>query len=368
VSVDVLHVLPDLQPGGAEQVAVQLLRGTDPRRFRTGVVCLGPAAGSRLEAALARDGVPMWHLGKGRGFQAACCAQLARVIRASGARLLHTHRHVMPYVLPALLGRRGTRCVHTTHNLAPSEVRRATQWFHRAAFRFGAVPVAIAHAVRASLRALYGVRHVPLIPNGVPVARYAAAAALRGQARAALGLPEDAVAIACCARLVPQKNHALLLDSFAGGPAPDPRVHLLLAGDGPLRAALERQARSLGLARVRFLGDQPDVVPLLAASDIVVLASRWEGSPLAVLEAMAAGRPVVATAAGGVPELVRHEATGLLVPLDAPRELARALQRLVDHPAERERLGRAGQQRARRDFDAGTMTRRYEALYAEVLA
>jgi glycosyltransferase involved in cell wall biosynthesis len=369
--IDVLHVLPDLAVGGAERIAVELLRRTTDARFATGVACLGAPRHSPLEAQLAADGIPVWFLDTPAGAGPRCVAQLHRLIRQCRPALLHTHLHVMPYVIPTLAATRTPRCVHTVHNLARHETRGLTRLAQRLAYRLGVTPVAISQAVRQSLRATYGLREVALIPNGIPVQAYAPTDAAddgaRARVRAALELPADAVLFACFARLAPQKNHAGLLESFAAGPARDPRAHLLLCGDGPLRDTLEAQARALGLTRVRFLGERHDVPALLAAADAVVLASHWEGSPLTVMEAMAAARPVVATAVGGVPELLHHRRTGLLVPPRSPRALAAAMRQLLDDPALRQRLGNAAAHVARERFDASLMARRYQTLYDHLL-
>lgn len=367
MKLDVLHVLPDLGVGGAERIAVHLLQDTDPRRFAAGALCLGPARGTALEETLATGGIPVWFLGKRKGFSPRCAAALRRFVRDHDVRILHTHRHVLHYALPALSVSRGLRCLHTVHNLAEREARGPGRLAQRLAFRLGAVPVAISHAVKRSLQRLYRLPAVPVVPNGIPVGRYQQAGLLRAHARAALHLDDDAVVFVCCARLAPQKNHAGLLDAFAAGPGRDPRAHLLLAGDGPLREALQARVQAARLDRVQFLGEQADVVPLLAAADVVVLASDWEGSPLTVMEAMAAGRPVVATAVGGVPELVQSGRTGLLVPPGAPRALAHALQRLLAEPALRAQLGGAAGTWARHRCDCRVMALRYQSLYDALL-
>lgn len=368
MKLDVLHVLPDLGVGGAEHIAAHLAGETDPRRFTAGVLCLGPPRGTPVEDTLARSGLPVRFLGKRRGFSPRCAAAVHRVVREHGVRVVHTHRHVLHYVLPALSVVRGLRCVHTVHNLAEREVAGPARIAQRLAFRIGAVPVAISHAVKRSIQRLYRVPVVPVIPNGIPVARYRNTALLRDHARAALHLPDDAVVFACFARLAPQKNHASLLDAFAASPGRDPRAHLLLVGDGPLAGALRERVASQRIGRVQFLGEQADVRPLLAACDAVVLASSWEGSPLAVMEAMAAGRAVVATAVGGVPELVQPGRTGLLVPPAATRALAQALQRLLDDAALRAGLGAAAAQWALQRFDCRVMAQRYQSLYEGLLA
>jgi glycosyltransferase involved in cell wall biosynthesis len=166
------------------------------------------------------------------------------------------------------------------------------------------------------------------------------------------------------ARLHDQKGHAFLLEAAAK--VPD--ATFVLAGDGPLRADLEARAGELGIAeRCVFLGHRRDVPDLLAAADLLVLPSLYEGLPISVLEAMAARRPVVATAIGGTDEAVTHEATGLLVPpRDAPA-LASAIRRLRADPALAHRLAAAGRERVEREFSSEAMARNVMRVYDEVL-
>jgi glycosyltransferase involved in cell wall biosynthesis len=143
---------------------------------------------------------------------------------------------------------------------------------------------------------------------------------------------------------------------------------VVLVGDGPLRPAAERYVRDHGLGdRVIFSGMRRDVASILAVSDIFVLASRYEGLPLAIIEAMMAGLPVVATRVGGVAELVEDGVTGLIVPPRDGEALTRALRRLLADPELRHRMGMAGRERALRDFAEDRMARETQKLYEELL-
>ena len=150
---------------------------------------------------------------------------------------------------------------------------------------------------------------------------------------------------------------------------PQGTYEALIVGDGPDRRALERRLRQLGLEEsVRLAGARDDVPALLADADVFVLASRSEGMPVSVIEAMAAGLPVVASRVGGVPELVEDAETGFLVPPEDPPALTRALARLLEDQALRRRLGDAGRQRARREFDLDPFRRAHVELYSRELA
>jgi len=168
-------------------------------------------------------------------------------------------------------------------------------------------------------------------------------------------------------RFVELKNHALLLQAFAQLKSTHP-LYLWLVGDGELRPAMEQLARELGIAeRVHFWGVRSDVADILNAADIFTLPSKYEGNPMAVMEAMAAGLPVVASRVGGIPELVETEQMGILVPVDDETYIAQGLQTLVDDAALRQRMGQAALQRAHERFDIRNTVKEYERLYEQIL-
>jgi glycosyltransferase involved in cell wall biosynthesis len=221
-----------------------------------------------------------------------------------------------------------------------------------------------------------GLGPVRLIPNGIDLNRAAGGERRRG--RTSLGLPESALVIGTVGNLYPVKGHRVLLEAAAKVSAP---VHVVIAGRGGEEEGLRRLAASLGIgSRVHLLGFRDDVPDLLAAADIYALPSFSEGQSLALLEAMAAGKPIVATAVGGNAEVLGGEGMGMdaarsrsagpagvLVPAGDADLLARALDGLLTDPNLARELGDAARARARREFSAEVMTSRYQALYDECL-
>jgi glycosyltransferase involved in cell wall biosynthesis len=244
---------------------------------------------------------------------------------------------------------------------------------------FAALPPAIeAYRRAASLsRAILCVSEFvrrDLVRNGVPAERLTVChngidplpppiVADRIRARALLGVPDDALVIGTTGRLTPIKGHHHLLDAVPGITARFPDVHVVIIGDGPARPDLEQQARRLGTAagRLRFLGHRADVRTLLPALDLHVTASSSEGLPFTVIEAMAAGVPVIATSVGGMPELVGD--AGILVEPGDAHAIVRAAIRLMSDPGEVARIGQAGRARVVADFTTDRMLTTTEAVF-----
>jgi glycosyltransferase involved in cell wall biosynthesis len=187
----------------------------------------------------------------------------------------------------------------------------------------------------------------------------------RHHARQALGLTNSEGVVVCIARLAPQKRHDVLLRAWGRVPGD---TTLLLAGDGPLRKHLQAMTIELDIAhRVRFLGVRDDVPRLLAAADVSTLSSDWEGLPLAVLESMAAGLPVVATSVDGLRETV-HADEGILVPAGEPGALATALRLLLEDDNIRRQMGDSARSNVLRRHDPDNMVRRYDALFTSAVS
>jgi len=204
-----------------------------------------------------------------------------------------------------------------------------------------------------------------VIHNGLDLSLYRKPA--DGALRESLEVGPGPVALAI-ANLIPYKGHTFLLKAWKSVLSASPMATLLLAGEGPARSALEAEARDLGVAdRVRFLGVRRDIPALLAVSDVLVHPSLEEGFCNALLEAMAAGKPVVATDVGGNAEAVTNGTTGWLVPARDANALAGAIRRIFEDPGLGVALGAAGRRVAETRFTRDAMVRQYESLYMDLL-
>lgn len=345
----VLEVLATLKRAGAETMAVSLACGLDRSRFEAGVVAMFDTSPDDLENKLRECGIRVWRLGKRPGLDLRIYGRLRRVMQDFRPDIVHTHSYVMRYTLPV------TRCaaVHTVHNLASREVDRLGQLVHRLAFRRGVIPVAVAGEVAKSFHSLYGFPP-QVIPNGIDLTPFGGIAS-RQEWRAAHGFTSEETLIVSIARLEPQKNPHMLVEAFHRLPA---SCQLLLVGDGSLRGSLT------GIERVHLLGVRTDTAAILRAADVFALASDWEGHPIALMEALAAGLPLVATEVGGTREIVAD--AGLLIPSRDSAALTAALQSLIADRTARELLSRRA--RARADmFDVRNMVASYSELFESVV-
>jgi len=201
---------------------------------------------------------------------------------------------------------------------------------------------------------------------GVDLERFSIAPESEASVREELGLGDQDAVVTCVGEFTSTKNHAFLLTAWRRIAREEPRAHLLLIGDGRLREAMEREVNKEGLSNVHFLGFRRDVPQLLQVTDIFVLPSRREGLPRSIMEAMAAGKPVVATNVRGSRDLVEHGVTGFLVELGDVEGLAQALVQLIRDPKLRQKMGEAGRAKIR-DYSLDRVFDEMSAIYARYL-
>jgi glycosyltransferase involved in cell wall biosynthesis len=355
----ILHILPRLTVSGAEKMAACLMISLS-RSHDVGAISLYPSANSTIESDLSEAGIPVWHLGKRAGFDPAMFLAIDKVLRTFRPDVVHTHLSVLRYAMPGLVLRRVPLIVHTVHNMAEHEVDRFGRLVHRFAFRWNVLPVGISRVIGRSIEEVYGTQCRAMIPNGIPVKEYGCSPVAREAWRAKQAFNDDSILFMFVGRLDPQKNPLMLINAFRH--ISDTRSHLVLIGDGLLLPDCRQLARANGLShRVHFLGERYDIAEALSAADVFVLASDWEGNPLSVMEAMASGLPVIATAVGGVPELI--EDIGVLVNPGDCVQFSNEMQRLLQDPSARAAMGCAARARAFACFRAEQMIDAYETLY-----
>ena len=361
-AVHVLHVVFGLNPGGAERLVVDLATGL-PAPHRATICCLDERGAWADEAEA--GGVPVRVLGREPGFHPSLGGRIARLAGDTGAGVLHCHQYT-PFVYGALARLRSPRLrlVFTEHGrLAGARVsgkrRLANALLGRMPGRF----FAVCEELRGfMIREGFPPGRLGVLYNGIDPGPPAPPDA-RDRARRDWELPEDAWVVGSVARLDPVKDLATLVRAFArlqGAPPP----YLVVVGDGPERAALEAEARTAGLGdRIRFAGQRSDVRERLPAFDVFVNSSTYEGVSLTIIEAMAAGLPVVATRVGGTPEVVTDGRDGRLVTAGDPAGLAAALEELRGDRALAARLGGAGRATVEARFRFDSMLQAYLDAY-----
>ena len=361
-SLRVLWLVKGLGRGGAETLLLGLARNLDRSAVEPQVAYVLPHK-DELVAELAAVDVPARCLSR-RSRDVGWAQALRRLVREQRIDVVHTHSPVPAVVARAALWRHPVPFVHTEHNVWP-RYHPATRALNALTLRRNAYVIAVSEAVAASLPT--SGPPVETIVHGVDRDRFRNGAEHRRAARQALGLPETACVIGTVGHLTPKKGHARLLEATAELAPRHPALRTVIVGRGPLEQALRAQARALGIEeQVVFAGLRADVPDILPAFDVFVLPSLFEGLPISLLEAMAASIPVVATAVGGIPEVIRSGSDGVLVNGDDPSALVRAIGSLLDDSAERARLGLAGRARAEL-FDLSAATARTAAVYADVV-
>jgi glycosyltransferase involved in cell wall biosynthesis len=370
--VGVLHVCDKFGVAGSSIHGVSRLFSWwfpryDPSRFEVSLCGLkSPEPGSR---SLEAQGIPVRHLGRGR-FDPRILTDLVGLARQRQARILHVHGYAAADFGRLAARRVGAALVLHEH-FADPRMPSYQALADRALAPLTDRAIAVSESTREFLvRERYVPAHrVRLIWNGAPLDEFAPAsreAATR--TRVELGLPADAVVIGSIGRLNEQKGHRYLLDAAAGVLGAVPAARVLIVGDGDLEASLKDQARSLGIAdRVLFAGHRADIPAVLGAVDVFCISSTYEGTPLTLFEAMAAGKAIVSTAVDGCREVIEDGVTGILVPPRDADTLALRLRELLMDKGRREALARSARRAASR-YDIRRCVEAMQALYDEVLA
>jgi glycosyltransferase involved in cell wall biosynthesis len=371
----IVFLIGALDVGGTERQLVELASRLDKRRFSVVIYCLtsfGPLAdearerGVNVRSAELRGLRPWTHpLRLTRRI-----VRMARELRGLEPDILHAflfHSYTIGALLSPLL--RVRAFVSSRRSLGHFKANRpAALLLEKAANHFASVIVANSEAVKRDVMIGEGLEsaRVMVIHNGIDVTRFAGGggAIMRRQ----IDIAADARVVGVVANFISYKGHGCFLAAWRKVLAAYPQAVAILIGDGPTRERVERLADDLRLTgSVRFLGNRLDVPMVLQAIDILVHPSEQEGFSNAILEGMAAGRPVITTDVGGNAEAVVHERTGLLVPSGDPAELAAAIERLLARPDVAQLFGAAGRQRVEREFGMDRMTSAYERLYVDLL-
>jgi glycosyltransferase involved in cell wall biosynthesis len=365
--IPVLQLIKCLDRGGAEQLMAAMVIHGDRSRFHYEVAFVRSEMRG-LVGELEAAGIPVHDLGAGRDLDLAWMLRLRRLLARRRFAVMHAH---LPYAagLGRLVARtipaaRRPRLVYTEHSLWPHNPL-PIRCLGLATSRWDDVGIAVSHSNHAALPAVIRSR-TQVILHGVDRDGIRRAAAEPRDIRAELDIARGHVVVVSVANLRAQKGYPTLLRAARAMVDAGLPVTFLAVGTGRQQTELLAEHRQLELGeRFRFLGQRADALSLLASSDVLVLASDYECMPVVVMEALALGTPVVATAVGDLPAVIEDDVTGVLVPPGRPDLLAAALRRLVLEPDVRERLARAAQASAER-FDVRRASSDVESVYARL--
>jgi glycosyltransferase involved in cell wall biosynthesis len=362
--VRVLWLIKGLGRGGAEQLLVSSLASLDRDRIAVEVAYLVAEKDALVEEFAAAD-VPVHCLGTDAGWP----LRLRALVQQHRIDIVHTHApYAAAFARPILAGT-GTAVVHTEHG-PWDRYRRGTYWANLLTYGANRYAFAVSDYVRDSIerpKALRWLRMPPVetLYHGLDTTATRATTAEVGDLRTSLGIAPDAPLIGTVANFRAQKRYDVLLRAATRVAASRPEVRFLLVGDGPLLDEMQSLAAELRLnATVIFAGRRDDALAVMQCLDVFVLASAYEGLPIALVEAMTLHRPVVVTRVGGISELVREE-DGLMVDVDDPAALAAAIERLIDDPELRADYAERAAKRADA-FDLRHAVERQQRLYLKL--
>jgi len=378
----VLHIITRLDPGGSATNTLKSVERLREHGFDTALAYgVTDDPGGSLKARLLKIGVPVFflrHLVRDISPRHDLLAikDIKKLLRQEHFDLVHSHTSKA-----GVFGRMAARAcrlpaVHTPHGhifygyFGPALTNIFVMVERRMARHTARIISLTDTETRESLENGIGRREQYItIHSGVPLSDFRRIPVETGAGfRARVGIPADAFLFVSAGRLVQVKGFDLLLRGFAGSDFGQRQVFLAIAGDGEQRKMLETMAGDLGIsARLRFAGELPDIRALLSAGNTFILASRNEGMGRVFVEAMAAELPVIGTAVGGIPTLIKDGVTGLLVPPEMPDAMARAMERIVSDNDLRVRLGRQSSEAVYPEYDEGTMIEKLAMVYREVL-
>ncbi len=369
--VSVCYFTDSLEPSGVGVHLLHLLRRLDPGRYRASLVCPSSADGDRLLSKAGELGVHTYALTVREPDDAEGIARLREVLQQERVLVFHSQVGI------SWEGFVGLRTAHA----AGVPVRVVTEHLpyllthpgqiadHRRTIPLALRVITVSEGSRRTFLAQgYPSHQFVSIHNGVELPRRPSRAETQ-RVREELGIEARMPLLLTVGRLTPQKGHDVLIEAVPAVLAQHPEARFICVGEGPELPSLQAQAASLGVTHaVRFLGHRSDVPALLAAADLFVLPSRFEGHPLAALEASALGLAVVGTRVCGLEEAVVPRETGLLVEPDRPQDLANAMLELMGDRERRRRMGEAGRRFVAEHYTAQQMAERTMALYDRLLA
>ncbi len=366
--IKVLHLIGTLSPGGAERNLYYLAPNFAKSEFSYSICCL-MRKGSMAEE-IENYGVPVYELGFRRRYTIQTILKLKRLLKEKQITILHTHLFEPGFIGRIAAWLAGTPVI-ITHEHGKTLWKR---WYHRLFERLALARTDMRIVVSRDIMQLRALREgtpaskLVLIENAVDPRPFEIAQSRRAQVRQKLGL-DGYFVIGTVGRLIEAKCYDKLLQVAANVYDANQSVRFLIIGDGPLSKRLRQLAKELKVGGVvKFLGQRDDIPDLLSAIDLYVITSQREGLPVSLIEAMMAGKPIVATAVGGIPEAISSGKDGILIEPARTEQMHETILKLIESPDERERLGANAKEKALRKYSPESVLAKIENLYREILS
>jgi glycosyltransferase involved in cell wall biosynthesis len=364
MKINLLHVTFDMHIGGTEQVIKNLVEATDKSRFNIFILCIESPIGP-IGEMLSEKGYKIDALSRKAGFDVKLVLEIREYVKQHQINVLHCHQYT-PWVYGALASvLTGAKVIFTEHGrFYPDRSSWKRKYINPLLVKLTDHITSISKATK---QALVDYEYIPasridVIYNGI--------AELEGnieeaqQLRKKLSIPKDTLILGTISRLDPIKNHRLLISSFAKVQKENPKLRLLIVGDGELRPNLEQQVKELEISdKVVFAGFQTNPVDYLRLMDVFLLPSFSEGTSMTLLEAMSMAKPCIVTDVGGNPEIIEDQISGLVTPSNDENRLVAACSLLIKDSNLRKKLGDAGKAQFEERFTIQCMLSNYKAIY-----
>lgn len=354
----IIHVIPCMLIHGAEKMAMETAIHHKQMGHDVIMVSQYARSGNAYEKNLEESGVRMVYFSKPLGLNFKHMHELTQFMEKEKPDVIHTHLYSAIYLVPYYLKDRKCAKIHTVHSVAEYELGPVHRLIQKFAYKFlGEIPVSISDSVKQSILKEYkGIKSTPLIYNGIDCSRF--------------NIPHiehEDIVIINVAGLSDVKNQGMLIKAFAQVKKTIKEARLRIVGEGEERVKLEGLIHDLKLEDcVELMGVRDDVEQLLAQADIFVLSSKKEGMPLSILEALAAGLPVISTDVGGARDVVKDGENGYIVPVDNIQAMSDRIKLLALDKAKRIEISQINRKYAE-NFDLLIMAEKYEELYYKVL-
>jgi len=365
--INVMNILPSLNVGGREKVVIDMINNFDKEVFDLSLCCLknpGP-----MTELLKKDKVRLYFLNRKEGVDYTLYFKIRDFFKEKKPVIVHTH-NPGAFIYGAIGAKlaKVPIIINTEHGYE-YKIPLRKKIIERFLMKNIDKTIAVSNDLRKKLAksGTWSKDKIITIHNGIDLQEFNTVVH-KYALRVALGFTENDILIGNVARLAPVKDHSTLISAFEIISGRFTNSKLIIVGEGELRDELEKRTIGIGLNnRVFFLGERKDIREILSIFDIFVLSSLSEGTSITLLEAMASGKPVIATNVGGNPEVIINEKTGILIPPSQPRLLAEAMQRLVLNEDLALQMGKFAKEHIKANFDIKIMSERIKRLYEELL-